>query len=196
MIDVSSENLSKLSNQMFEDFIVRSTYDLATRYPYVQLNHTFESLKAYVSSRFAMYKKQGLQYYSTLAFNVELHFLFGHNFQNNPLYRQIREQLQPDSSQDESYYYSTLYDVVSEQCEQTHGDENQHFHQAVKDAEKLYQNREQLDPILITQYLQQVFPTKYHYFEQHLSADMEHFGKNGFFKHNSRTNHIAVCIRR
>ena len=86
---ISSEKMTLLSNLLHNDEMAKLTSQLCNRYPHVQTGQTFDTVLAKVVELNKIYLEKKLCLPQSRHLNIELHFLLGWFYRDNPLYTEI-----------------------------------------------------------------------------------------------------------
>ena len=109
---ISSEKITLLSNLLHNDEMAKLTSQLCNRYPHVQTGQTFDTVLAKVVELNEIYLKKKLCLPQSRYLNIELHFLLGWFYRDNPLYAEITQLAEYHGEENnESQEYDYLFEL-------------------------------------------------------------------------------------
>lgn len=176
---ISSEKMILLSNLLHNDEMAKLTSQLCNRYPHVQTGQTFDTVLAKVVELNKIYLEKKLCLPQSRHLNIELHFLLGWFYRDNPLYTeiiQLAEYHGEENNESQEYYYlAELEQIKATFKECIYGDKGVFHFNAVN---KL---KQQIGQDLASQkentgeLLEKVYPEKYRFYQEHHPAILEQF---------------------
>ena len=176
---ISSEKMTLLSNLLHNDEMAKLTAQLCNRYPHVQTGQTFDTVLAKVVELNEIYLKKKLCLPQSRYLNIELHFLLGWFYHDNPLYTEITQLAEyhgEENNESQEYYYLAELEQVKVEFEECiYGDKGVFHSNAVnklkqKTGQDLAFQKENTGELLET-----VYPEKYHFYQERHPAILGHF---------------------
>lgn len=176
---ISSEQMILLSNLLHNDEMAKLTSQLCNRYPHVQTGQTFDTVLSKVVELNKIYLKKKLCLPQSRHLNIELHFLLGWFYRDNPLYteiKQLAEYCGEENNESQEYYYlAELEQVKAEFEECIYGDKGVFHANAVNKLKQKVKQDLAFQKENTGELLETVYPEKYRFYQEHLPGILEQF---------------------